>query len=359
MRKTIGASEGSSIYLLGICAANLLSMFLMLILSNVTAVFDGMRVKAWVGYVVMQIGFIASVLIYARVRRLDEISVARIRKPRSFVQLALTPLIAIATILVFFPLANAWTAFLNLIGMKASVETPAFSNAGTYFLALFVMALLPAIGEEYLMRGHVFHGLSTRNVWFGILISAVFFSLMHANPVQTVHQFGIGAVLALVMILSGSIWACVLVHFFNNFISLTITAYLPQVNQIISNLGYFNWLTGAASFIVGLLLLIVLLYIMYRLGSKDEFKVIGNTIEYEEFSIYAVQPADVKRNPAKDFFMFFKSLFTRAGWRNLTRTLTQMNGVEQIGKAQPMIGVWLALGLSAAYWLYAFISGLL
>jgi len=294
MRKTIGASEGSSIYLLGICAANLLSLFVMLALSKVTAVFDGMEAQDWVGYVVMQVGFTASVLVYARVRRLDEISVARIRKPRSLAQLALTPFIAVATILAFFPLAILWEAFLNLIGMHASVHTPKFGSVGAYFLSLLVMAVLPAFGEEYLMRGHVFSGLSTKSVLFGILFSALFFSLMHANPVQTVHQFGIGIVLALVMILTNSLWACVLVHFFNNFISLTINAYLPQVGEIIVGLGHFNWLTGAASVVVGLLLLVLLLYIMYRLGSKNEFKVTGNSILYEEFSIYAVQPATIR-----------------------------------------------------------------
>ncbi len=359
MRKTIGASEGSSIYLLGICAGSLLAVFSNLIFSRVGAGFDGMSAGDWVGYVVIQLGFIASVFIYAKVRRIDEFSLARIRKPHSVKQLFLTPVIAIATILVFLPLANLWTSFLGIIRYHGpSVTMPAYGNVGVYFLSLLVMAALPAFGEELLMRGNVFHGLSTRNVWFGILFSALFFSLMHANPLQTVHQFGLGVVLAIVMILSGSLWACVLVHFFNNFISITLTAYLPQVDMIYYSLGYCNWLVGAASVIVGLFILVLALYAMYRLSGKEDYKLVEGGIEYEGFTIYADSLPE-KSNPVKDFFVFFGSLFTKNGWKRLTRALSSGNEVEYIGKAQPMFGVWLALGLVAAYWLYAFIARLI
>ncbi|MDE5602135.1 MAG: CPBP family intramembrane metalloprotease [Clostridia bacterium] len=360
MRKTILASESSSIYLLGICAGTLLALFASLILTRVSAGFGGMSVQDWVSYVIMQVGFIATSFIYARVRRVDEFAVARIRKPRSVKQLILTPFIAIATILVFLPLANLWTAFLDLIHVSASVSTPVRGDVGAYFLSLIIMAALPAFGEELLMRGNVFHGLSTRNIWFGILMSALFFSLMHANPAQTVHQFGLGIVLALVMTLSGSLWACVLVHFFNNFISLTLTSFMPQVDVIYYRLGYFNWLTGAASVIVGLFILISLLYAMYRMGDKKEggnFRIVDDGIVYDEFTLLTAVPTG-KCHFVKDFFSFIKSLFTANGWRRLTRVLAGKNEIECVGKAQSMIGVWIALAIVIAYWLFAFIASL-
>ncbi len=359
MRKSIGASEGSSIYLLGICAGSLLAVFSNLIFTRVNAGFDGMSVRDWVGYLVIQIGFIASVFIYARVRRIDEVSLARMRGPRSVKQLFLTPVIAIAAILVFLPLANLWDSFLGIIHYHGPApKMPAYSNVGVYFLSLLVMSVIPAFGEELIMRGNVFHGLSSRGVWFGIIFSALFFSLMHASPIQTVHQFGLGMVLAIVMILTDSLWSCVLVHFFNNFISITLTAYLPQVQTIYLNLGYFNWLVGAASVIVGLFILVLALYAMYRLSGRDDYKLVEGGIEYEGFTIYADSLPE-KSNPVKDFFAFFGSLFTKKGWKRLTRVLASENEVEYIGKAQPMIGVWLALGLVAAYWLYGFIAGLI
>ncbi len=362
MRRTIGASESSSIYLLGICVGSLLSLFLSLILRNVSATLDGMSVYSWCGYAIMQVGFIATVFVYARVRKIDVVRIAKLRGKLNPMQIALLPLIAIATILVFLPVANAWSAFLGVIGYHgAGVSMPFFSNAGIYFLALFVMAIMPAIGEEIFMRGTVFPGLATRNVWFGVLMSGLFFSLMHANPVQTVHQFGLGVVLALVVALSGSIWASVIIHFFNNFISITLTAYLPQVDAIYVKLGYFNWLTGAASVVIGIVLLVCLLYLFYRAGDKrQKAGEVNNVYQEDGFTIVATANVTTKsENVFKGMIRFFKSLFTKQGRKSIQYELEERNEVEYIGKNQKLSGVWIALALVCAYWLYAFISGLI
>lgn len=363
MRKTIGASESSSIYLLGICAGSLLSVFLSLILRKSSASLDGMELYSWIGYALMQIAFIATVIIYSAVRKVDILHVAKIRGRLNIWQIMLLPFISIATILVFLPLANLWSAFLGVIGYHgAGVSMPAYSNVGIYFLSLFVMALLPALGEELLMRGAVLPGLSTRNVWFGVLMSGAFFSLMHANPVQTVHQFGLGAVLALVLILSGSIWAGVFVHFFNNFISITLTAYLPQVDEMYANLcqNNLNWLTGIASVIVGVFALLVLLYLFYRARHKQNKNgAVSSVYEESGFTIVATSTSVPQQNIFKGFAIFFKSMFSKAGWKKITYTLEECNQVEYIGKNQQMSGVWIALVLVIIYWLFNFIEGLI
>lgn len=362
MRKTVGASESSSIYLAGICVGSLLSLFLSLALRNSNATLDGMSVYSWCGYAIMQIGFVATVFVFSRARKIDVVSVAKIKGKLNVLQIVLLPFIAIATILVFLPLANAWSAFLNVIGYHGpGVSMPSFSNVGYYFLALVVLAVLPAIGEELFVRGMVFPGLATRNVWFGVLMSGLFFSLMHANPVQTVHQFGLGAVLAIVVALSGSVWAGVIVHFFNNFVSITLTAYLPQVDELYAKLGYYNWLTGAASVIVGLVLLACLLYAFYRAGTMRKR---GGTVSnvYQEDGFTIVATSNAKEESCGVFvgmFRFLKSLFTKQGWRRIQYELEESNQVEYIGKNQNMSGVWIALALVCAYWLYGFIVGLI
>ena len=79
MRKTVGASESSSIYLMGICAGSLLSLFLSLALRSTDATLDGMSVYSWCGYAIMQIGFIATVFIFSAVRKIDVVSVAKLK----------------------------------------------------------------------------------------------------------------------------------------------------------------------------------------------------------------------------------------------------------------------------------------
>lgn len=361
MRKTIGASEGSSIYFLGICVGSVLSMFLSIALYNTNASFDGMSVYSWCGYALMQVGFISTVLVYFKVRKCDFVSITKIKGRLNGKQIALLPLISIATILIFLPLANAWGSFLDIIGYSGGgVAMPAYSNVGVYFLALLVMAIVPAMGEELLIRGSLFPALSTRNIWFGILMSGAMFSLMHANPVQTVHQFGLGVVLALVVALSGSLWSGVIVHFFNNFISITLTAYLPEVDALYVKLGYYNWLTGSASIVVGLLLMVFLLYLFYRAGKgTNKFEVVSNVYQEEGYTIIASSDTPKKSNIFKDFGVFFKSLFTKNGWKKITYELEERNAVEYVGKAQNLTGVWISLGVVCLYWLYNFIVGLI
>lgn len=367
MRKNIGASEGAGIYILGLCGASVFTLILTYAMRARGSYFDSMSIANWVSYALTQLAFIGVVVAYSQIRRVDLPTVARVRKFTNWKQYLLLPLIAIASIMAFLPMSNLFILVLKSIGFNgASVSMPACSNVGIYLLTLLIMAVLPAIGEELLCRGCLLNGLSTRSLWFGILISSLLFSLMHANPLQTVHQFGLGVVLCIVMILSGSIWACVIVHFLNNFISITISAYIPQIDRICVDLGYWNILTGTISVIIGIILLVCLLYLFYRAGSpkKSGYKVVTDGIVYEEFSIYATPEtkADDRRYKFSNstfvgMFKFLGSLFTKNGWRMLTRELRSKNEVVYLGKSQPMFNVWLALGFGVLYWLLAFISG--
>lgn len=360
MRKTITANEGSSVYLFAIFVGSVLTLLASIILRKTGAgVFCGMAIADWVGYALMQVGFVSTVFVFARVRRLDTLSFTHIRGTLNIKQIALLPFISIAAILAFLPLANLWTSFFNLIGYdNLSVAMPSFPNIGIYFLCLFVMAVLPAFGEELLMRGSVFAGLSTRGGWFGVLMSALFFSLMHANPLQTVHQFGLGVVLAIAVALSGSLWAGVAIHFFNNFISITISAYISEIDYIYYRLGYWNWLTGAASVITGLILLVILLYLFYR-AKKDapSYRVVSGNIEYDGYTLYASSDDGKKSNVLKDAFAFFASLFSKRGWQNAGRAIERRNGAELLGRQQNMSGVWVALAIVCVYWVINLIAG--
>ena len=359
MRKTIYANEGASIFLISLCVANILATLLVSLVQGLGD-FEGMAIMSWVSYALIQIMFIVAAIVYSAIRKLNVPAVTRMNKGLKPLQYVLLPLIAIATILVFLPLANAWASFLNVIHFHgAGVAMPATNKVWVYFVALFIMAVMPAFGEEILMRGFTLHGTSTRDVWFGILISSALFSLMHANPVQTVHQFGLGLVLAIVVASSGSIWGAVILHFLNNFIALTLTTFIPEVDALYVTLGYWNWLTGAGSVIVGLVLLVVLLYLFSRAGNKEDaprFKVVSG-IEYDDVTIYAHDEEEKSGNILTDTFRFFTSLFTKDGWVKVTRALTRSNGLETTGKEQNVLGVWLALGIVALYWIIAFVRG--
>ena len=61
----------------------------------------------------------------------------------------------------------------------------------------------------------------------------------------------------------------------------------------------------------------------------------------------------------RDYVNFLHDLFTKQGWRDISTELLVRGDVSNIGKDQPLIGVWITIGLLVVYWLYAFISGLI
>ena len=362
MRNRIGASEGASTYITGLCGASLLGNFFVRLMSGRMGYLHGMSIIDWVTYALMQLAFVGVVFIMGAWRKYDPVAVSRLRPSTNWKQYLLLPLIAIFAIMAFLPLANWFIELLYLMGFKgSSVPMPDFGNVGIYFLALFIMAVLPAFGEELLCRGILQTGLNTRGVAFGVFMSAFLFSFMHASPLQTVHQFGLGMVLAIVYILSGSLLPCIILHFLNNFITLTITAYIPEVNNIMITLGNWNYLTGTASVIVGFFGLAILLYVYYRLGENKKspiYKVFENNVVFEDYSItVSMDGKEKKSNPFLDTMRFIGSLFTRRGWQNISRVLTDKADVPTLGKQQPMISVWLATGFAVLYWVLNFILG--
>ena len=368
MRKTLLAGESGSLYLFALCGISILSNVFYYAMGGVGGTFAGLSVSNWVNGAVVQVAIVLVVWGFSVWRRYDLPAVAKLRPmkdPRRW--LLLFP-IAVFTIIAFLPVSMLFQVVLGKMGYVGGITAGAieYDNVGVFFLALFVFALIPACGEELLMRGNVLPGLASRGALFGVFVSALLFSLLHNNPLQTGYQFCLGAVLAVLFMLSGSLVPCVAVHFLNNFMSLLMTAYIPEIDGAIASLGAFNWLTGTVSFVVGTLVLVLLLYAYYRLGkpkSGDGFKVVSNGVVFDEYTITAYadgggQPKRDRLAPVKDAFRYVGSLFTKRGWQRTERELFLCCDVQYYGKSQSMFGVWLAVGLSAAYWVVALVMGL-
>ncbi|HHW45361.1 MAG TPA: CPBP family intramembrane metalloprotease [Clostridiales bacterium] len=108
-----------------------------------------------------------------------------------------------------------------------------------YFLGLCVV---PALVEEFAMRGVVMGSLRRFGDGFAIFVSAMLFGIMHGNLIQAVFAFILGLILGYMTVASGSIWTAVTLHFLNNFLSLVIseiTKGLSAGNNVIISCAYF------------------------------------------------------------------------------------------------------------------------
>lgn len=89
---------------------------------------------------------------------------------------------------------------------------------------LFLIAVLPAICEEFFFRGvlqRLFIQIS-RRPWIGIIITAVLFSAFHGQFFGFFPRLLLGILLGAIYWYSGSIWPAVLGHFVNNAVQVIL-----------------------------------------------------------------------------------------------------------------------------------------
>lgn len=97
-------------------------------------------------------------------------------------------------------------------------------------LMLIVMALMPAIGEEICFRGFLYGGLKNKyGVKWAVVLSAIVFGAFHMSLVKLLPTAMLGACLAYIVSVSGSIYIGMVLHFVNNAFSVLQMKY-PDVS---------------------------------------------------------------------------------------------------------------------------------
>jgi membrane protease YdiL (CAAX protease family) len=133
-------------------------------------------------------------------------------------------------------------------------------------LNLFMIAVLPAIGEEFLFRGVLLRLFRewTKSPHFAVLISAFLFSALHLQFYGFLPRFVLGIVLGYLFVWSRSIWVPVIVHLFNNGIAVVGAWYYARnnIDQDIESIGQVDQPTiiFLSFFMVTVMMLIIRFY---------------------------------------------------------------------------------------------------
>ncbi|MBR5063642.1 MAG: CPBP family intramembrane metalloprotease, partial [Bacteroidales bacterium] len=120
-------------------------------------------------------------------------------------------------------------------GMKAFydafLETMKQVTGGPLWSSFLVTAIFAPIFEEWMCRGVILRGLLTKmKPGWAIVISALFFALIHFNPWQALNAFLIGVIMGYVYYKTGSLLLTMLIHFVNNG-SAVIAAQFSNVDE--------------------------------------------------------------------------------------------------------------------------------
>lgn len=146
-------------------------------------------------------------------------------KPGEFIAHNRLKLSVILLLILFTWLIMPLIIFVNSISLLF-VENSAVGAMNqvmdySWFSGIVMSALLPAVVEEFVCRGVIFHGLRHNGIWKAIFISALLFGIMHMNFNQMSYAFVLGVILALMVEATDSIFSSMIVHFTFNATSLT------------------------------------------------------------------------------------------------------------------------------------------
>ena len=183
--------------------------------------------------------------------------------------------IAICMIVVSMAISYVWQSMLSLMGYTRVPSKTDYSSIGVLFRELALVAVLPAIFEELTHRGLLYAGYRECG-WKFVLVSALYFSLMHQNITQTGYTFFAGAVMALAAYYTGSIFPGIFMHFLNNAVSV-VSGYIGQNGGVFGFINDIeNWIYGSAyGLLTGIAvaaLCVVILVLLFIRMRKDAVK---------------------------------------------------------------------------------------
>jgi uncharacterized protein len=135
--------------------------------------------------------------------------------------------LAILFSLSFVLFVYEWNKALPLPDWATSMESDAeakiqalLSNTSVaaFFINVFLVAVLPALGEEFIFRGILQNAIIsiTRKPWLAILASATVFSAIHMQFEGFFPRMLLGVLLGYLYVISKNIWLPILAHFINN-----------------------------------------------------------------------------------------------------------------------------------------------
>ena len=234
---------------------------------------------------------VAFFLVYVKCNKNIEFKKASKINKLSLKNLLLCILIGVIGVFALNPISNCLYSLFETIGLRGAAVMP-FEPDGafTYITAVLLFALVPAVVEELIFRGVILHGFRKFGFWQAIIFSSILFALIHANIQQFAYTFIFGAVLAYLVLKTGSLLASMIIHFIANFASITFYNF---------NIFAFEFEMNVVYWLVAIVLLVLFVLMVYYLGKrmKSDDKTIDKQRIYEELAKIEVRGENGEEMP--------------------------------------------------------------
>ena len=153
--------------------------------------------------------------------------------------------------------------FLNYFaGILSSAGADSAEDVNTYpiFLSVIVFAVVPAVVEEFVFRGVILGAYSKVDVRAGIMISSLFFALLHFSFGSVMYGFFFGLLFAVVRITTDNLIYTMIMHCLFNLINVLLS-YIQ--------LGEVSGVVVVITFIIAIVLFIALVILFFKKNTID------------------------------------------------------------------------------------------
>ena len=114
-----------------------------------------------------------------------------------------------------------------------------FKDVGHLIFVSIVVALIPAVGEEFFFRGLLLGDLLKGKIHpaIAIPVTGLIFAVSHMEFDNTIAIWALGSFLGYLYYVSGSLWLPIAAHFTNNFMAVLLKYFfnLGMISEDVAN----------------------------------------------------------------------------------------------------------------------------
>jgi uncharacterized protein len=158
---------------------------------------------------------------------------------------------------------------------SAKLVTERFLSVSTtqgLLINIFIIAVLPAFGEEFIFRGVLMKILKqwTSNPHLAVWLSAIIFSAIHIQFLGFLPRLFLGALFGYMVMYSGSLWIAIIAHFVNNAAAvIAFYFYHNKMTEIqLDDIGKGD--SGIYLIILSILIVSMLMFAYWKIGRINE-----------------------------------------------------------------------------------------
>lgn len=243
--------------------------------------------EIWAALLLTQFAFlIVPLIIYLLVTKKSIIETLRL-KPLKVKNWPYVGIIA----LLLYPIAMFLELVTNLFFHNNVTDLLQKMNSLPLWFFVLVIALTPAICEEFTVRGIILSGYKKVGINKAAVITGFMFAVLHLNPSQFLYTFALGVILAYIVSITDSIFASMICHFIFNGINAVLawtTFKSGSKSQDINSMSLaIKISTLSVFFIIATVATVVIVLIIQHLKSiNDKYSCENNKgMMYQENSI--------------------------------------------------------------------------